>query len=249
MLTDFPSVMLTPRIHVDTGLVAGTDCILAPAASRHVAQVLRMRIGDPLALFTGGGGEFAAEIVRIERGQVAVRVVRHVEIERESPWPVTLVQAVIAADAMDLIVRKAVELGAFAIRPCHASRSQRMPAERGSRRVEHWRQIAIAACEQCGRNRIPEIHPIVGFDECVALAPHPMLALDRQARASIAAVAANGPPRSIVVGPEGGLVPEEIERVRALGGALARLGARVLRAETAALAALATVNAVAGDAR
>ena len=239
--------MLTPRIFVGTGhrLSAGTDHVLAHEAARHVAQSLRMRVGEPLALFTGDGGEYAATITRIDRRDVVVRVDRHDAVERETARPVTLVQATIAADLMDLVVRKAVELGVAAIVPVEAARSQRIPAERAARRVEHWRAIAIAACEQCGRNRVPTVHAITTFDACLAgdgAALAPLVILDGSAPRSLVDEARMQALRSVAIGPEGGFTPDELKQALARGAVAAHLGARVRRAETAALAALAILT-------
>ena len=245
--------MLTPRIFVDgteRAPVVGDRYALTETAARHVAHALRMRVGDRVALFTGTGGEYETTIEHIARSSVNVRIERHLDVERETSWPVTLVQAVIAADMMDLVIRKAVELGVFAIAPFNAMRSQRLSEERAARRLVHWRQIAIAACEQCGRNRVPEVLAWADLDECLSLGePHPVAIVDAGAGASLSEIARTATPRTIIVGPEGGLAPEEVRRAEDKGARAVHLGRRVLRAETAALAALATINAIAGDAR
>ena len=245
---------MTPRIYVGHDVRAfapGADYALPAAAAHHVAQVLRMRAGDALTLFTGAGGEYTATIARVERRDVVLQVHRHAAVERESPFPVTLVQALIAADMMDWVVRKAVELGVGAIAPVQSARAQRVPAERAARRVEHWRQIAIAACEQCGRNRVPEILPLAAFDAWLeAHAGSLALAiLDAEAERSLASLFAAEPPAAVAIGPEGGFTADELRRARERGASVAHLGRRVLRAETAAVAALATASAIAGDAR
>jgi 16S rRNA (uracil1498-N3)-methyltransferase len=246
--------MLTPRIFVDAkGVVPhpGTGYRLAAGAARHVAQALRMRVGDSLALFTGGGGEYAATIVAIDGRDVSVHVDRYDPVERESPWPVTLVQAVIAADMMDFAVRKSVELGVAAIVPVLCARSQGLPAERIERRTEHWRQIVIAACEQCGRNRIPAVMPVARFSDWSDSfqAGNVTAILAANGAQSLASFATAQAPGTIVVGPEGGFTEDELERASARGATPVHIGVRVLRAETAALAALATLNALVGDAR
>lgn len=245
---------MTPRIFVGDdvrALAPGTDYRLPEPATRHVAQALRMRIGEPLTLFTGTGGEYATAIVHIDRRDVVVRVERYDAIERESPLAVTLVQSLIAADMMEWVVRKAVELGVAAIVPVQSARSQAISAERAARRVAHWRQVAIAACEQCGRNRLPDIAPVVPFDEWVGsdVVSAETAILDADASRSLAAQAAAVPPRSAAIGPEGGFTREEVERAQARGAVAVHLGRRILRAETAAIAALATLGAIAGDAR
>jgi 16S rRNA (uracil1498-N3)-methyltransferase len=165
---------------------------------------------------------------------------------------VTLAQSIIAADMMDLVVRKAVELGVAAIQPLQSARSQNASGDRVARRLAHWQRIAIAACEQCGRNRIPGIAPVVPFAQWLAAAgdtSRPIAILDAAAERSLASLAANGAPRAIVVGPEGGFDTAELTLARAAEATPVHMGARVLRAETAAVAALATINATAGDAR
>jgi 16S rRNA (uracil1498-N3)-methyltransferase len=246
--------VLTPRIFVGDdvhALTEGAEYVLPPPAARHVAQALRMRAGHPLALFTGAGGEYAAAIERIDRKQVLVRVQRHHAIERESVQAITLVQSIIAADMMDFVVRKAVELGAAGISPIRSARSQGVSAEREARRAGHWRQIVVAACEQCGRNRLPDVLPLVPLDAWLAAAQpvRNAVILDAGAQRSLAARAAVASPLFVVIGPEGGFPDDELARAEAAGATRVHIGPRVLRAETAALAALATLNAVAGDAR
>jgi 16S rRNA (uracil1498-N3)-methyltransferase len=245
---------MTPRIFVGDDvrtLAPRVDYRLPEPATRHVAHALRMRIGEPLTLFTGTGGEYATTIARIDRREVVVRIERHEAIERENPLAVTLVQSLIAADMMEWVVRKAVELGVFAIVPVQSARSQSMPSDRASRRVAHWRQVAIAACEQCGRNRVPDVAQVVSFDEWVGsdAVSGDTAILDADASRSLATHAAAAPSRSVAIGPEGGFTREEVERAQARGAIAVHLGQRILRAETAAIAALATLGAIAGDAR
>jgi 16S rRNA (uracil1498-N3)-methyltransferase len=246
--------MLTPRLYVGAEPqlpVPGDDYALADALARHLGQALRMRVGDAVALFTGTGGEYSATIRSIDRRRVTLRIGQHDPVERETPWPVTLVQSIIAADMMDLVVRKAVELGAATIIPVQAARSQRVSDDRTERRVAHWQRIAIAACEQCGRNRVPTLAPVATFADWIgtAVSPGPVALLDAGGKASLAAFAAGTPPRAIVAGPEGGFDAAELRLARDAGVVPVHMGQRVLRAETAALAALATVNALAGDAQ
>jgi 16S rRNA (uracil1498-N3)-methyltransferase len=240
--------VLTPRVFVgshDRALRVGDDYRLPPAPARHIVQALRMRVGDALALFDGTGGEYECRLVRIERDDVVVHIETHVPTERESTWPVVLAQAVIASDMMDLVVRKAVELGVAAISPFYADRSQRAPPEREGRRLAHWQNIASAACEQCGRNRVPEVMPIVDFDASIERLPRDtVVVLDADAPFSIAKRVSDRPPAAIIVGPEGGLTREEVARAERNGALRAHLGNRVLRAETAALAALAIIDAI-----
>ena len=243
---------MAPRIFVGddvAAFAAGGDYRLPSRAARHVAHALRMRVGAALTLFTGTGGEYSATLAHIDRRDVIVRVERHDPIERESTHAATLVQSLIAAEMMDFVVRKAVELGAAAIVPVQAARSQAIAADRAERRVAHWRQIAIAACEQCGRNRIPNVSPIVMLVEWIDAHADAAVILDVDARRSLAAQTATAPPRAIAVGPEGGFTADEVQRATSRGAVAVHLGRRVLRAETAAIAALATLDAIAGDAK
>src|SRR5207248_1792629 len=164
-------------------------------------------------------------------------------VEREAMHGVTLVQSIIAADMMDLVVRKAVELGVAAIVPLLSARSQRAPETRAAKRVERWRQIAIAACEQCGRNRVPKISDIISFSKWIDCAGADALMLDADAGTPYATALRQRMPRFVVVGPEGGFSEYERDDAKRRGMTLARFGARILRAETAALAALATIVA------
>ncbi len=245
--------MLTPRLYVGEERQPpepGSEYRLDDARARHVGAALRMRVGDRVALFTGIGGEFSATIRSIDRRVVTVQVDSHDPVERESPWPLTLAQSIIASDMMDVVVRKAVELGAASIVPLIAARSQHASDERTERRLAHWRRIVIAACEQCGRNRIPVIEPVATFVQWIAEAHarKPIAILAPEGECSLAAFAGETPPRVIVGGPEGGFDAGELRLARDVGAVPLHLGRRVLRAETAALAALSTVNAIAGDA-
>jgi len=246
--------MLTPRLYVGEERqppVPGEEYRLDDTLARHAGAALRMRVGDRIALFTGTGGEFSATIRSIDRRAVVVHVDSHDAVERESSWPMTLAQSIIASDMMDIVVRKAIELGVASIVPLNAARSQQASDERTERRLAHWRRIVIAACEQCGRNRVPVIAPVATFAQWIAdrRALHPIAILAAEGERSLAAFAAETPPRVIVAGPEGGFDAAELRLARNTGAVAVHLGRRVLRAETAALAAIATVNAIAGDAQ
>ena len=239
---------MTPRVYVgaaDAPPVAGAPFTLPEAAARHVAHALRMRRGEPLTLFTGAGGEWPSAIASLTRNAVVVVPQRHDAVERESARALTLVQAVIAADTMDFVVRKSVELGAARIVPVVTERSQATDNARLARRHAHWRQIAIAACEQCGRNRIPSLDEPVRWDAWLAaglvsgLELDAAVLVDRSAATGLAAAHAAAPADIVVVGPEGGFTAAEIDAAVSRGARVAHLGTRVLRAETAALAALA----------
>lgn len=241
--------MSVPRFHVPAGLgpaSVGGELTLPDAVAHHAVRVTRLGVGDTLVLFDGTGGEYAAHLVGIDKRSARVQVDAFDPVERESPLAVTLFQAIAANDAMDHAVRKAVELGVVAVAPLVTARSAPLPAgERGERRVAHWRQIVVAACEQCGRNRLPVVHEperlaacdVAGFAAVYVCAPH----------AAPPPLPAPAGPCAIVVGPEGGLREDEVRTLLDRGARLLSLGPRVLRTETAATAAIAILQARWGD--
>ncbi len=247
--------MSAPRFHCPGELGpddVGREYALPDAAAHHALRVLRLAVGDRVALFTGTGGEFTATLVRADKRSAVVHVDRFDTIERESALAVTLVQGIAATDAMDHAVRRAVELGAAAIRPVLTARSARLPdGERGEKRLAHWRQIVIAACEQCGRNRIPGVHDVVTLERWLGgrSAAIPGFVLSPGAEASLADAPRPRDALEILVGPEGGLASDEVAQAARAGLKPVRLGPRVLRTETAALASLAAINAMWGDFR
>jgi 16S rRNA (uracil1498-N3)-methyltransferase len=201
--------------------------------------------GVRITLFNGSGGEFDAEITRIGRSEVHVNVDVHRDIEREAPREIHLAVGMPANERMDWLVEKATELGAASIQPLVVERSVlKLKGERADRRRAHWQAIAIAACEQCGRNRVPPVHEIVDFSPWLTQRPsngHAPLLLSPGAKArALRDVAAQGA-MLFLSGPEGGLTPAEEEAAIASGFTPVSLGSRVLRAETAALAALAAL--------
>jgi 16S rRNA (uracil1498-N3)-methyltransferase len=245
--------MRTTRIHVQLELASERELLLPPAASVHLLRVLRLRAGAALTLFNGAGGEFAAELLAAERGQARVRVRSYTDVDRESPLRVRLLQGIARGERMDLIVQKATELGVAAIVPLSCEHSVvRLDASALARRRERWQAVAIGACEQCGRNRIPLIEPITDLAAACAAgtgeAQSLRLMLVPDAADSLAQLA-TAPLRSaaLLIGPEGGLSGREQLLAQRAGFRACRLGPRVLRTETAPLAALAALQALAGD--
>jgi 16S rRNA (uracil1498-N3)-methyltransferase len=238
---------MPPRLFVDHRIAAAGSLALPARTARHV-QVLRLQPGEPVTLFDGHGGEWSAQIAAMERSGVQVLLLGHSVRECETAIAVTLAMAMPANDRMDALVEKATELGAAAIQPLMTERSVlRLAGERGQRRQAHWQAIAVAACEQCGRNRIPTIHPVRRFDDWLAaLAP----AEDAEARWLLGwrdatpwaqSLQRLGTALTLLSGPEGGLTDNEEGLARRRGFAAVSLGPRVLRADTAPLAALAAV--------
>jgi 16S rRNA (uracil1498-N3)-methyltransferase len=247
--------MSVPRFCVATDIGpgdVGREIALPAPAAHHALRVLRLAAGDAVTLFTGAGGEFTATLVRADKRDAWVLLSAFSPIERESVPHVTLVQGIAANDAMDLVVRKAVELGAAALQPVVAARSARFPeGERGDKRLAHWRQIAVAACEQCGRNRVPPVHEVVKLDAWLAArAPElPGIVLDPGANIGLGGLSAPASSIDVLVGPEGGLAADELARATRAGITPVRIGPRILRTETASMAALAAINALWGDFR
>jgi 16S rRNA (uracil1498-N3)-methyltransferase len=257
--------MRLTRVYVDAPLEPGTRITLEGSAASHVTRVLRLRTGDALTLFNGRGGEYAASIDKSHGGELTVAVGEHRAAERESPLAITLGQGLSRGERMDLVVQKATELGVTQLVPLLTERSVvRLDAPQAHRKLNHWHAIAVAACEQSGRNRLPEVTAPAALREFL--------------RADAAGAAAGGEPGSaagpravarlllspgatlrladvprplarvtVLIGPEGGLTDGEHEAALAAGFTAVRLGPRVLRTETAAIAALVLLQREFGD--
>jgi 16S rRNA (uracil1498-N3)-methyltransferase len=239
---------MAARFYVDAPLRAGSVCTLSEDAAHHAIHVLRLREGEEVTLFNGRGGEFAARIASIQRLRIAIDLLQHRPIEREAPLRVTLVQGVSAGEKMDSTVRKAVELGVAEVQPVLAARSVARPkGERAENRRAHWQKVVIAACEQCGRNRIPEVQPLIPVAEYRAPGPAMKILLSPLSELPLSKISFQGNEFVIVAGPEAGFTAAEEAALAAAGFIPASLGPRVLRTETAAVAALAALSALRGD--
>jgi 16S rRNA (uracil1498-N3)-methyltransferase len=239
---------VTARFYCADALVAHATVLLPPGAARHV-QVLRMQPGEALTLFDGRGGEYAATVERMGRSDVSVTVGAHDPVEREAARAVHLAVGMPANERMDWLVEKATELGVAGIQPLMTAHGVlRLAGERAEKKRAHWEAIAIAACEQCGRNRVPLLHPVRPFAgwleslDAAADARLFVLSLAEGTRGAAAVTAAGAAGTAaeawVLSGPEGGLHASEEQAAIARGFAPLSLGPRVLRAETAALAAL-----------
>jgi 16S rRNA (uracil1498-N3)-methyltransferase len=242
--------MRLTRIFVDQKLMSGKGVGLPEQAGLHLTRVLRLEPGAPVTLFDGHGGEYAGTLER-DGKKIWARVGAHDPVERESALDVTLLQGVSRGERMDLIVQKATELGVTRIVPVLAERTVvKVDAKQRERKLEHWQAIAIAACEQCGRNRVPAVSPPANLADAIATLPagglRCLLAADGDT--ALAAAARSRPATvALLIGPEGGLADQERRFAAIQGFGAYRMGPRILRTETAGLAALATLQGIAGD--
>lgn len=244
--------MNSPRFYCREALAPGAQIALPAPVARHAVRVLRLGVGAPLCLFDGRGGEYPATLTHIERDQAFATLGAWLDIERESSLNMTLIQAIQAGEKMDYTIQKAVELGVTHIVPVESRRSvSRLSGERAAKRVAHWQGVAAAACEQCGRNQVPIIAPVEKLEAWLAR-PAP-------AGSARLMLAPDGPQTletltrpthiQLLIGAEGGLDPQEILAAASAGFAPIRLGPRILRTETASLAAVSVMQALWGDFR
>jgi 16S rRNA (uracil1498-N3)-methyltransferase len=243
--------MRLTRVYVDAPLTAGTVVELPAETAAHLAKVLRARSGDPLILFRGDGREYLGAIESVRGSRVTASVGNGADVDRESPFAITLVQCVPRGDRMDFIVQKATELGVARIVPVLSQRSVvRLDESQKESKVAHWRAVVLNACEQCGRNRLPVIEapaPLINYLGSSA-STTARLVLE-PADKSLA-----GPPNldaavEIAIGPEGGFADDELDAFRLAGFMRVQLGPRILRTETAAIAALTWLQTRFGDMR
>ena len=231
----------------------GSHVMLPENAARHACRVLRLHVDDDLVLFDGAGGEYACRISTVEREGVTVAVLEWRDLECEAPLAITLVQALQAGEKMDTTVQKAVELGVARIVPVASRRSiVRLEGERAKRRVEHWRSVVASACEQCGRNTLPEVATLDVLEHWLgrpATKGVLRLMLDPRAGQPLSRIVPPAPGGlvELLIGAEGGLAPEETQMAESAGFVPIRLGPRVLRTETAGMAALAAIQCLWGD--
>lgn len=241
---------MIPRFHCPLPLVPGASLDLPAEIAHHVARVLRLKEGDSVRLFNGCGGEWRARIRRL-KPTVHVSLEAFDAAEREPPVQVTLAQGLPASDKMDWVVQKAVELGVGAIQPLALTRSVvRLNAERGERRVQHWNKVAVAACEQSGRNRVPLVASLLDLAQFLARPGQDnelRLLLTPGSKRRLRDLDAPGGPVTVLVGPEGGFEEGEILTAESVGFVAVSLGPRVLRTETAGPAALAVIMSLWGD--
>jgi len=241
------------RLYFSSELQVGRKCLLPRSQARHALRVLRLKAGAAITLFNGDGAEYEAVIDKAAEDGLVV-IVRDVRAaDREGPLAVTLAQAVSSGERMDFTLQKAVELGVSSIQPLATNRSiVHLDTERAAKRVLHWQSVVISACEQSGRNRVPTVEPLRGFDSWVrGLGRRPAgahrLLLSPRGAVRLRDLERPAAGVMLLAGPEGGLAPEEEKDALAAEFSVVRLGPRVLRTETAALAALAALQTLWGD--
>lgn len=237
---------MSSRFYFPDILPVDDDVVFTSEAAHHALRVLRLAAGEPVVLFDGAGHERAARLEVRGKQAVAVGGVWQA-VDRESPAEITLVQALVSADKMDWVIQKAVELGAARIIPALTERSVlRLTGERAEKKLAHWRQIVVSACEQCGRNRLPAVSPVVGLATYLARAERAVRLIlspdgERLSRLGLQPGAVH-----LLVGPEGGWSEGELS-LCAQSGKKISLGPRILRTETAGLAAIAALQLALGD--
>lgn len=239
------------RIHVDLPLATGANVDLPGQAAEHLVRVLRLEAGSPVTLFNGDGFDYPAVLCAVGKRNVTATVQAQLPLANESPLHLTLAQGIARGEKMDLIVQKATELGVTRIVPLQTERAEvKLDVARAEKRLQHWRAVAASASEQSGRARVPEILPASRLSEWLESLPEDAglrLAMLPEAACSVRDLRFAAPRGVLVVGPEGGLGERDIAALMARGFSGLNLGPRILRTETAGLAALAALQAIHGD--
>ncbi|MGM3273463.1 16S rRNA (uracil(1498)-N(3))-methyltransferase [Ralstonia sp. 24A2] len=245
-----------PRFYVDTPLAPHTAVTLSEAVTRHI-HVLRLAIGDEVCLFDGSGHEFHARLDAINKRDATASLAGSTRSDTEARYNITLAQGIAGGDKMDWLIEKAVELGVHAIAPLQTERGVvRLSGERAAKRVQHWQALVQAACEQCGRARVPAVAPVATLREWLATAKStdtPRVLLSPRGTQPLTQWAAQSRERientgvELLIGPEGGLSPDEEALAESAGFLPLTLGRRILRTESAALVAISALHAVLGE--
>lgn len=241
--------MRTPRFHTGHTVARDATIELEEGPSQHIARALRMQVGDALVLFDGSGVECPAVITAISKKRVSVRTGEPERRDTESPLAIHLGIALSRGERMDWVVQKATELGVARISPLFTERVEvKLSGDRATKKIRHWEQVAISACEQCGRNTLPAIAPPQALDTWLETTEASRRFVLHHRALQTGCGSARAPASvALLIGPEGGLGDAEIQRAEQAGYAALRLGPRVLRTETAPLAAIAILQSVWGD--
>lgn len=241
--------MRLTRCHVDAPLAPGAEVLLPEEVAQHLLRVLRLAPGDACVLFNGDGHDYEARLLAADKRQARAQVLAARAVATESPLRITLLQGIARGEKMDFILQKATELGVARVLPVESERSEvKLAGARADKRLAHWRQVVVSACEQSGRARVPEVLPPQPLAAAAALREGQGFLLDPQAETALATL--RGTPLAactLAIGPEGGWSPRDRAQLDAAGFGGLRLGPRVLRTETAGLAAIAALQALAGD--
>lgn len=237
------------RIYQDGELSTGTELTLDDRAARHVSQVLRMKVGDELCLFNGDGHDYEAHIASLGKKHTAVQIDRQIPNHVESDLRVHLYQGISKGDRMDSAMQKSVEMGVTSITPIICERTVvRTSSERSEKKVSHWKNIIISACEQSGRAIVPTLHSITSFEQSISeLGGRQVLLLHPVEATAISEVALEADDIHIMIGPEGGFSEAEVKRASEQGIVTVAMGKRILRTETAPIAILSVLQARFGD--
>ncbi len=246
---------MPPRFFHDSNLSVGQTLELTLTTGHHVARVLRAKTGDSVILFNGTGGEFTAHIENIRKAVTTVTVAQHHAIERESPLTITLAQALCVNEKMDWIIQKSVELGVTHIQPVTTTRSiVRLSEDRARKRLQHWQRVTIAACEQCGRNTVPIVSELMSLTDWISvrkpgISDYYNFMLSPTGNNSLTRLSTSASPTclTLAVGPEGGFTADEETILQQAGFLSLQMGKRILRTETAALAAISAFQMQWGD--
>lgn len=240
-----------PRFYCPPPLPHTGSFSLPADAAHHASRVLRLRAGDSVQIFDGLGHECHGVLDELSGKQVIVKNIIRIDANRESPLPVMLAQALSSSEKMDWVIQKATELGVAEIQPLATERSvAKLSPERAARRTEHWQQVAISACEQCGRNVLPLIHTpldIMAWLQQMRTSDHSKYILLPQGAASLQRQAKPQGTAVLLIGAEGGFSQAESDSAQLCGFTPIRLGARILRTETAAVAGLSALQTLWGD--
>lgn len=242
--------MSTPRFYYPAKLALGAIVTLPENAAIHACRALRLQVGDAATLFNGDGYDYGCELLFIKKNTVSAKVNTLSRIDNESPLKVTLLQAISSGDRMDFTIQKAVEMGISVIQPIASRRSVvKLSGERAEKRREHWQNVVISACEQAGRALVPEVNAPLTLANWLATAPafSARILLSPAANLTLQELPAPQGEICLLIGAEGGLTPEEVDLAASHNFIAVRLGQRILRTETAALAALAAMQTLWGD--
>ena len=241
--------MRLTRSYVAVSLMPGTEIALPEDVAGHLVRVLRLQPGDACVLFNGDGHDYDARLVAAGKREARAEILAARPVKNESPLRISLLQGIARGEKMDWILQKATELGVARIVPVDSERSEvKLDAARAEKRLAHWREVVVAACEQSGRAVVPEVLPPQPLGRGAALREGRGFLLDPVATHTLASLQGNPPGACMLaIGPEGGWSPRDHEQLQAAGYEGLRLGPRVLRTETAGIAAISALQALAGD--